>query len=196
MHLRWPRVYRCGYRCQECVELIPRIGYVPPPHHHHLPSALNPLLCPAYCAESSCLCKQLPWLFFSALCPAAPDLQPVPVCFWLIASPSLSLCLPPAAYTLIILLVSSHPGGDFNFCRTSPFPVLVFYNLYSSSFSPLQQRSWPCPWKSSAVTWRHAELLAFSAEHPVTRFFTRCYLMYQVTQPIIHSNINNSNATK
>lgn len=94
----------------------------------HLPSALNPLLCP--------LCwKFLPLhtaplaLFFSPLSSSSWS-SAVLVPLWLIASPSLSLlCLPPAAYTLII---PSHPGGDFNFCCTSPFPVLVFYNLLSS----------------------------------------------------------------
>lgn len=125
--LQMPRM--CGTNPEDLVRF-------PPPLH--LPSALNPPSVSAALKVLAFADTELPrhFIFFfnPALCPVAADLRPVPVCLWLIASPSLSLlCLPPAASTLIILCVSSRPGGDFNFCRTSPFPVLVFCNLPSSS---------------------------------------------------------------
>lgn len=159
----------------------------------HLPSALNPLLGPLCWKFLPLHTAPMAFFFLPALCPVAPDLRPVPVCLWLIVSPSLSLlCLPPAAYTLIILRVASCPGADFNFCCTSPVPVLGFYNLPSScSFAPLQQRSWPWPWNVEAcwVTcfqcWTHRDKVVY-----------KMLSDYQVTQPILHCNINNNSANK
>lgn len=165
-HLRWPQVCRCGCACQECVGLIPRIWYA------------FPLTFCVHCAEGSCLCTQLPalFLFFNPLSSSSWSL-PVPVCLWLIASPSMPLlCLPPTACAPIILRVSSRPGGDFNSCCNF---------LFSSSIiccPPHLELNLICTAAAKVMTLTLEEQrciveacwAAFSAEHTGTWLVTRC----------------------
>lgn len=127
--LCWPRLYRCGYRCQECVELIPMIWYA---FLSCLSSALNPLLCPLCWKKVLVFAHSSQGPFLSTLCPVAPDLWPVPVCLadcepLLVLVVSASRC-PHTDYPPLL----SRRASDF-FCCTSLFSVIVFCNPPSCS---------------------------------------------------------------
>lgn len=175
-HLCWPWVYRCGYRCQECVELISGFSALSP---NTFPFALTP-------PPPSRIVFLYPFVCHSCLARAC-------------------VSLPDCEHLLVPVLSAPHcQSADYRHATlTSFFAALLHFLLsffyYPRPLSPGTANTLhpgakvhlhlcgslggECS-KGHDLGRGHIVLLAFAAEHVGRSLITRCCLMYQVARPI------------